>query len=73
MFGAGDEITSLVLEMNAFSTKDTTRLTLNAKVFGGRNELTHLVIETNAFGIGDEHQTQSQATFLNLSADLWQH
>ena len=54
VFGAGDEITCLALETNAFSVKDETRLMVKANVFGARNEITRLVIKTNAFGIGNE-------------------
>ena len=38
MFGAGDEITHLTLEMNVFSAKDGTRLTLKLNVFGAIKE-----------------------------------
>ena len=57
MSGAGDEITRLALDTNAFSAKDGTCMTLKANVFGARHELTRLVIECqvylsvpNAFG-----------------------
>ena len=73
MFGAGDKITGLALETNAFSIKDGTRLMLKANLLSARHELTRFVIETNAFGIRDDPKTQSRATFLVLSADLWKH
>ena len=55
MFSAGDEIIRLALDMNAFSAKDRTCLTLKANMFGARDELTRLLIQINAFGTGDEH------------------
>ena len=46
-FYAGDEITRLALEANAFSAKDGTRLTLKANLLGARDELTRSTIDRN--------------------------
>ena len=54
LFGAGNEITRLALETNAFSAKDGMCLTVKENMLGARDELIRLVIETNTFGTGDE-------------------